>query len=501
MYFFEFIMANFKVAAMPYFYTYFEGGDKCEELDPRRNRLKQSRWRGSKMIRRKTLMLLLAAVLVFITACSKEVKQDPAKSSDGVKEKNITITYWVDPRFSKIKGMEDRTKEYGDWEKLQAAEFMKLHPNVKIEVQALTWDDLGKKVPVSITSKTNPDILRDYLGRTSQYAHQGVLENLENLVPKEELDDYIPGYLKQYTINGHLHALPSYAWTFGLVINKELWKEKGKESMIPVPDKPYWTVDQFDQAIREVAGKGKVPFSIHIAASQGDTGLLSYFWGFGAKIFKDGDYSKVALNSPAGVKALKYLVKLNDDGLLQPSAVTMQAGELDGLFTTGTVGAYGNQLGLWLGVENAKKEGKTKANFDLTMVQYPSDGDVKNGVAVGPTGLAIFKQEDEYKRKMVVEFAKFLNGTEYQKQYAINAMQFPVKKSAGVPISDDQAYKTLQKIITERGVEDMGLTIPKYAELRVLLQPEVQAALLKRKTPEQALQDYETAANKVLAGK
>ncbi|MBP1992461.1 ABC transporter substrate-binding protein [Paenibacillus eucommiae] len=457
---------------------------------------------------RKIMMILLAAMLVFITACSGgkqeaggSSKEPAGTTADGTKEKEITISYWVDPRFKLVQGLEDQTKEYGDWEKLQAAEFTKLHPNVKIEVQALTWDDLGKKVPISITAQTNPDILRDYLGRTSQYAHQGVLENLEDLVPKEELDDYLPDYLDLYTINGHLHALPSFAWTLGLVINKELWKQKGKESMIPTPDNPYWTIDQFDQAIREVADKGKVPFSVIVATAQGDTGLLSFFWGFGAKLFKESDYSKVALNSPEGVKALEYLVKLNDDGLIQPSAVSMQAGDMDTLFTTGTVGAYGGQLGLWKTIENSKKEGKTKAEFDLTMVQFPSDGDVKNGVAVGPTGLAIFKQEDEYKRKMVVEFANFLNSTQYQKDYAINAGQFPVKKSAGIPMAEDPNYKVLQKIIDERGVEDMGLTNPKYAEIRALLQPEIQAALLKQKTPAQALQDYETAANKVLSEK
>lgn len=462
---------------------------------------------------RKVTLSLLTIVFLLITACSnnqtsnagqeKNLTASPTNEAQQIannaEKKDITIHFWADPRFKLIQGIEEQTKEYGDWEKLQAAEFMKLHPNVKVEVQVLTWDDLGKKVPVSITSKTNPDILRDYLGRTSQYAHQGVLENLENLVAKDELDDYIPSYLEQYTINGHLHALPSFAWAYGLVLNKELWKEKGKENMLPTGDNPYWTIDEFDQAIREVSEKGKTPFSIHIAASQADTGLLSYFWGFGAKFFKDGDYSKVALNSPEGLKALEYLVKLNDEGLLQPSAVSMQNGDLNTLFETGTVGAYGGTLAMWTTVENAQNEGKTKAAFDLAMVHNPSDESVKNGVAVGPTGLAIFKQDDEYKRTMVIEFANFLNNTEYQKQYAINAGQFPVKKSAGIPMADDPNYKVLQKIIDERGIEDMGLTIPKYAEMRVLLQPEIQAALLKQKTPAKALQDYEEAVNKLLS--
>src|SRR5690606_21320931 len=124
---------------------------------------------------------------------------------------------------------------------------------------------------------------------------------------------------------------------------------------------PYWSVEQFDEAMNAIKEKGKVPFTIHIAAAQGDTGLLSYFWGFGARQFKDGDYSKVGLNTPEGVKALEHLVKMNDEGLLQPSAVSMQTGDTDTLFQTGTVGAYGGNLGTWTAVANTEKEGKTKA--------------------------------------------------------------------------------------------------------------------------------------------
>lgn len=467
---------------------------------------------------RKFAIACLTLLLLVLAACGGGNKKEPGSnlssnnsgssgngaSSDGdtasgsSEEKEITITYWVDPRFQFVKGLEDQTKDFGDWEKLQAEEFMKLHPNVKIEVQALTWDDLGKKVPASIAAGTQPDILRDYLGRTAMYAQQGVLENLEELVPKEELDDYIPGYLEQYTINGHLHALPSYAWAAGLVVNKQLWKEVGQEHLLPTPDDPYWTIEEFEQALNAIKQGDNVPFVINVATSQGDTALLSLFFSFGAQFFKDGDYSKTALNSPEAAQALEFLAKLNDAKMLQPGAVSMQPGDIDNLFFTGKVGAYGNTLGLFSLVENAKKDGKTNAEFDLMLVHMPSANGVEQGVIVGPTGLAIFKQKDEYKRKMVAEFAMFLNNTEYQKQYAINAGQFPVKKSAGVPLEDDPNYKTLQKIINERGVEDMGLTHPKFAEFRPLLQPEVQAVLLKSKTPEAALKSYEEAVNKIL---
>ncbi|MFD0715849.1 extracellular solute-binding protein [Paenibacillus sp. GCM10027626] len=460
-------------------------------------------------MKRHVLLLCTTLILIFLSACSGNTgggnaggEQGKGSGTGEVKEEQVTITYWVDPRFQRVKGMEKETENFGDFEKIQAQKFMDLHPNVKIEVQSVTWDDLPKKIPAAIAAGSQPDILRDYLGRTAQYAHQGVLENLETLLPKEELDDYIPSYLELYKINGELHALPTYAWASGLVVNKTIWKEKGKESLLPTADNPYWTLEQFDEAMRAVAEKDKVyPFGIQVAVPQGDHGLYSFFNAFGAKLFKDGDHSKVALNSPEGVKALKYMIQLNDEGLLQPSAVTAKVADLDLLFWQNQLGAQGDTLGQWSKLENAKAEGKVKGAIDLAMVQLPNDEGVSNGVPVGPTGLAVFKQKDESKKKWIAEFLMFLNSTENQITYAINAGQFPVKKSAGNPLADDPNYGVLQKIIDERGVEDLGLTVAKYAEIRVLLQPEIQAALLKAKTPEQALADYEKAANKILSGK
>lgn len=454
---------------------------------------------------RLPIMSGLLAILLMATACSgqqgKGTGSEGNAGGDGdSKEKPVTITYWIDPRFQLIEGMEDETKNYGDYEKIQAQKFMDLHPHVTIDIQTLTWDDLPKKVPVAIAGGTPPDILRDYLGRTAQYAYEGVLENLEDLLPKEELDDYIQDYLDLYTIDGDLHALPAYAWAAGLVVNKELWSKKGKENLLPTPENPYWTIEQFDEAIQAIAEKNKVfPYAVQIAVPQGDQGILNLLWGFGAKLFKDGDYSKTALNSPEAIKALEYLVKLNDEGKLQPSAVTTQAGEIDTLMWQGQLGSVSDTLAVWARLNAAKEEGKTNGEHDLVMVHQPNDEGVSNGVPVGPTGFAVFKQDDEYKLKWVIEFLLYLNNTEHQQVYAKSAGQFPVKKSAGVPMKDDANYRVLQKIIEERGLEDMGVTHPKYAEFRVLLQPEIQAVLLKQKTPAQALEDYERAVNKILA--
>lgn len=461
-------------------------------------------------ILRKLTMLGLVLLMSFMVACSSGGGTGPspapagdgngAAGAEGGDQPPVTITYWVDPLFQFVKGLENETPNYGDWEKIQAERFMEMHPHVTIEIQALTWEDLGTRVPIAITSGSPPDLLRDYLGRTAQYAHQGVLENLENDIPQEELDDFLPSYLDMYMINGHLHAMPAYSWIGSMVVNRAIWEEKGAADLLPTAEDPTWTFDQFDEAIRAVNDDRTYPLGVQLATSQGDNGLLGWFWGHGAKFFEDGDYSKTALNSPEAVAALERLKAYNDEGLLQPSAVTAGNGDLQTYFFQGQLGIFAGQTqGFWALVDNAEKEGRVAGSHNLQMVKQPDVNGVKSGVLVGPTGLAVFKQEDEYKREWVIEFARYLNSTEYQKEYALNAGQTPTKQSAQLEDVSEES-RIVAELMAEYGAEDNGLNTPHFAELRVLLQPMVQSVLLGQKTPEQALADYEAEANSILAG-
>ncbi len=168
-----------------------------------------------------------------------------APAAPAASDKPVTLVYWVTPEIKDVAGMEEQTKEFGDYEKIQAAEYMKLHPNVTIEVQSLSAEDLTKKVTAAIASGTPPDLLKDYVGRTSGYAYQGLLEDFLPALPKEELDDYDPGFIKMYTINGQLHGLPLYAWTVHLVVNRAIWEEAGKADLLPAEGEGSWTYDEF----------------------------------------------------------------------------------------------------------------------------------------------------------------------------------------------------------------------------------------------------------------
>lgn len=446
-------------------------------------------------LKRRTLFVLTLCLLV--AACASPPSPEPITPS--VEETPVKLVYWAEPRFFNIVGKEEQTQEVGDYEWLLAEEFMRQHPNVTIEVETLTWEDLAMKVPTAIASGAPPDLLKDYLGRTSGYAWQGLLEPLEEAIPAEELADFQPDLIEQYTIDGHLHGLPLYFWVSTLFGNQSLFAQAGAENL-PLDDGE-WTFDEFEAALQAAAQEDQVwPLGLQVGTEQGDYRYLGFFWGMGATLYAGDDYSRVALNSPEGVAALEKLVAWYDAGLIEPGAPSIAWGDLRTLLYGRQVGLIGLGLSGFQSIEKAREDGNLTEPWEPFIALYPhAEGVRSGGLAAGPTGVVVFKQETEAERYWAVEFARFLASAELVEEYAVNSSQFPSRLSVGNPLPGDANYQRVLDWVNEWGVEGMGLSSPHYYEVRVLLFPELQAAFLHEKTPAQALADYEKAANGVLS--
>ena len=94
-----------------------------------------------------------------MTVTTAPAEAAPTTAAPAASDKPVSLVYWVTPEIKDVAGMEDQTKEFGDYEKIQAAEYMKLHPNITIDVQSLSAEDLTKKVTAAIASGTPPDLL------------------------------------------------------------------------------------------------------------------------------------------------------------------------------------------------------------------------------------------------------------------------------------------------------------------------------------------------------
>jgi multiple sugar transport system substrate-binding protein len=161
--------------------------------------------------------------------------------------------------------------------------------------------------------------------------------------------------------------------------------------------------------------------------------------------------------------------------------------------------------GIYSEVANAIKEGSAKEPFEVYPVAMPSLATVKPPLASGAIGFFVFKQKDPAQTAWAIEYAKFRNTTDRQREMAVATSQFPTRRSVGDPFAANpklsEQMKILERMIREYGLADMGYLTGAWETQRSLLLPMFQAALTGQKVPKQALDEFAGALNKALAEK
>jgi len=435
----------------------------------------------------KFILVLFALVMVLVA---------PTMAQD---LEPVTITYWTDPALAKPITLPEFT-ELAAFETWQAEQFMEMYPHVTIEVRGLDWPDLSTVVPTALAAGDPPDILKDYLGRTSGYGNQEVTVDLFTLLPQEEIDDLLPSLVDLYTIDGKLHAMPTYFWNHAMIVNKALFDEAGLGDMIPTDDRD-WTMDEFHAALTAIKAADigvDAPFTLQVASEQGDYNFHQFIWGAGGEVW-NADCTP-GFDNPNTLVGLEFVNTLYQEGLINPDATTASQADHDNNFFTGRSAVIGGGMGVLNNtIGNAVKNGETTVDIDPVVVTYPhAEGEVP-GLGVGPSGFVVFdKGRSDYEMEWVTNFLLYLNSTEAEITYTQNNAQFPARISAGVPLEDDANYALTLELIQERGTENLGLACPGFGEVRVAQPPHWQAMFLGQETPEEALAALSAEAEFIL---
>ena len=446
------------------------------------------------MFTRRALTMVNVLLLVFLViGASVTIAQDDLEP--------VTITYWTDPALATPITMPE-FDGLGQFEQWQAEQFMEMYPHVTVEVRGLDWPDLSSVVPAAIAAGDPPDILKDYLGRTSGYGVQEVTVDLFDYLPQEEVDDLLPGLVDLYTINDQLHAMPTYFWNHAMIVNKALFDEAGLGDLIPTDDYD-WTFDEFYDAITQLKAANpdvEFPFALQVASEQGDYDFHGFIWGAGGEIWQP-DCSAAAFDDPKTLAGVSFVNQLYQEGLINPDATTASYDEMWNYVLTGKSAVVGGGLGaINVRIPNAEADGlRTVEAWDPIVMMYPHAEGETNGLAVGPTGFAVFdKGRSDYEMEWVINFLLFLNSSEAQITYAQNNSQFPARTSAGTPLEDDPNYVLTNQLIQERGTESMGLSCEGFYDVRIAQPPAWQSMFLGQETPEEALQALTDEADFVL---
>ncbi|MFG1999936.1 ABC transporter substrate-binding protein [Spirillospora sp. NPDC048911] len=414
-----------------------------------------------------TLVTGIALMAGVLTGCG---------SGSGGGGKADKVTFWhgyTDAQATAI------TKLVGEW---NAA-----HPDQKVEPVFSNNDNTLQKTLASFVSGKAPSIAYQYSSSIPALSGRNQTQDLTSLVkssPDFAWDDFFPAARQGATVSGKIYGVPALVDNLSLVYNKKLFDAAGVK--YPTPD---WTWDDFRNASKKLTGKNKYGWA-YVNDGTEDTvwRFLALLWQAGGDLLDAGD-KKAAFATPAGEQAMQLLA----DMAVTDKSVYLDAGDQQylNLFNSGRIGM------LWTGPWDLGS-----INKDVSYgVQY-LPGKVTHATIAGPDNYMVF---DKRAKDAAWPFLKWLTSPEIHLRYAMQTGDLPLRASE----QKLPAYKEFlakypgNKVFVEnlaKNVTKSRPNISQYPRISQVLGTAVQAVMLGKKQPRDALKDAATEVDQILAG-
>ena len=385
----------------------------------------------------------------------------------------------------------------GEWEKLTGA---------KVNI-------LTKKNGFDIDKEFKSDIAANDVKWCVGWNHTsfapqytGLYTDLNKLIPKEELDKYVPGIIKASTVDGKLEMLPRAQFDVSALYylksnytdeaKKKAFKEKYGYDLAP----PTTWQQVKDQAIffsnppnfygTEFAGK--------------EEAINGRFYEM--LVAEGGEYldskGRPAFNSDAGVRALQWFVDLYKAKAVPPGTPNYLWDDLGQGFASGTI-ALDLDWPSWAGYFNDPKKSKVAGNVGVIVQPAGSSG--KHTGWSGTHGFSITEACPH--KDAAASLILWLTNDDSQKIEAAHGA-LPTRPAVwewDIAQAANDPYK--KEVLTAfQEASKYAFAVPPIAEwieISNAVYPELQAAVVGDKTAKAALDDAAQKATKILkdAGK
>jgi multiple sugar transport system substrate-binding protein len=413
----------------------------------------KSRWN------RTIALVILASLLVGCGAAATPTQSPQATATTAAATSTTApttaaqtdIKMWGYAIWTGITGTEPDGKGEDYWN-YKSGQVRETHPNVNVALEMLDPATYKEKLGAALNAGDQPDVMWMCSGNISPYADMGALEPLESYVDAAWKADVPEGVWQNTTYRGHYWYFPTNVFLRGLIINQDLFNERG----VPIPAAPdrAWTWDEFDQALdkltfdRDGDGRNDV-YSTAICAVNTDMEWynLHYMFNRGAH-FMDPTETKFTFNDQKAVDACQWMLDLQDTRkVVPPGGAGLSIDDCDQMLYQGKVAIFHGAADVIANMEQMVTQGQLEKPANLIMVQYPHFPGEHMTTDLDSCGIFVFKNKDPNKTAAAVEFAKSLTTTESLREYKA-ARLLPARISSATGLYEgDQAMTVMSKMM------------------------------------------------------
>ncbi|WP_310828792.1 extracellular solute-binding protein [Paenibacillus pedocola] len=324
--------------------------------------------------------------------------------------KKVTLTFqniYPDPATPAYKMIHELTDQY-----------MKEHPNVKIELDTLNTDQQKVKLKTQAASKEVPDItIVNPAAQMKPFVDAGLFAPLNDMLDQNGLKDtYQEGLLDYYSFDNNVYALPDGNNIEVVYYNKELFDQAG------IKNTPT-TFEELLQDVKILKDKGITPMAI----GEKDSWTGSFLFmnillrtNGGPGFLQDVLDGKKTFEDPAFIEAVDAFQQLVQAGAFPDGATSIDANAGGNIFKTGKAAMW--SIGSWEtgAIDASSVAGKVGA-FQFPTVNGKGD---PNEFMLAPGSAFAVSANSEH----LQETKDFLNffASEYPKK------QFELKNAVGI---------------------------------------------------------------------
>ncbi len=364
------------------------------------------------------------------TTAEKEASADETTAASG--EGEITFTF-----AEHIANIEQQAPQVY----AVVQEYMKRHPNIKIELSGAGADDHTRNIQMAAQSNTLPDLFWIRQPVAIEMANAGYLADLtEDIITDKELvDSFLPHILDSLTIDGKLYGIPCELQSNGLWVNKAILDEYGLE--MPV------TYEDLLNCATVLKENGIIPIA------QGSKDVFTA-WAWENAHCRYGFYDHIdgiiagtdKWNNPDYLKFYEKLADMRDTGVFSDNAKNTDYALSVEQFLTGKAAMLNS--GVW----DTKKFDQSDISENVYYWWGPTfeDGVGNQQVSMKAPAhpyvvSAKVKEEDPEKYAAIIDFLKFYYGEEGTEIIAKDNQSIPVTKYKGE--IDREAYPVFGRVI------------------------------------------------------
>ncbi|MFL2076428.1 ABC transporter substrate-binding protein [Marinilactibacillus psychrotolerans] len=409
---------------------------------------------------------------------------------------NIELELWTTPQFQGVFSPSEEGADYDSFFLEAADRYMEEHPNVTIDVQVIPGDDRDSELSVALQTDTLPDIFMDSHFVLSQWAHEGVLAPLDDVIDEETMNDIPESIWENVRVGDDIYMYPFNHNIGTLTYNADMFREAGLEEYIGEKDEVvHWSVEDYNtilEALDSTLPDSTSPMGLFALNNQGDTWNLNWLRMHGNDFW--GENGEVIVNQEDGVAALEQLAEWHENGYTNQGPESVSSNDVNALFQNQQLAvSFANtvQYNTMLG----EMERGTLEEFDARLAANPSSTGDPVAFTYVLSSIA-FNTGTEEEVATAKDFIKFYSSDE--ELVMGSAQGVPVRQSVSEQLSAEENPLLEANNELSEQVYNFSNNTPGYAELRNVLYPELQAVFTGEKTSQEALDSYTDKASQII---